>query len=109
MAVPHNDRRRRKAVASLVLALLAASKALMDTGATVGATGRGGAATGGGVAATRTAGGGRCCQACQAIGGVGRTPATARAPGVHPNQRGEKRRPYPSPAARRTSAAVTLR
>src|ERR1700679_874158 len=30
MAVPHSDSRRRKAAASVVLALLAASKALMD-------------------------------------------------------------------------------
>src|SRR5882762_9300138 len=36
MAVPHNDSRRRKAAASLVLALLAASNALMDTAAAAG-------------------------------------------------------------------------
>src|SRR5580704_14346688 len=37
MAVPHNDSKRRKAAASLVLALLAASKALMDTDVVAGA------------------------------------------------------------------------
>src|ERR1700730_5215118 len=42
MAVPHRDSRRRKAAASLVLALLAASNALMDAAigaAVVGAAG----------------------------------------------------------------------
>src|SRR5271166_2576257 len=50
MAVPHSDSKRRKAAASLVLALLAASKALMDTPAGAGKGGLGAAGIGAGAA-----------------------------------------------------------
>src|SRR5580700_521548 len=46
MAVPHSASRRRKAAASPVLALLAASKVLIDAVVGAGAVGAGGAAAG---------------------------------------------------------------
>src|SRR5271168_5387630 len=55
MAVPHSASRRRKAAASPVLALLAASKVLMDAAVGAGAAGAAGAAAGPGAAAPRAA------------------------------------------------------
>src|SRR5258706_8847854 len=66
MAVPHNDSRRRNAVASLVYALLAASNALMDA-ATGAAAGPGTDGLGGGEEGVTSAGNGT------AVAGGGRT------------------------------------
>src|SRR6266851_9696260 len=64
MAGPHNDSRRRKAAASLVLALLAASNALMDAGAVAAVADAGLPDT--------VAGGVPVARIC-AVAGVGRT------------------------------------
>src|ERR1700680_3791144 len=107
IAVPHSDRRRRKAAASPVLALLAASRVFMGTAAAagvgvawapdaaVGAWGTGftvGAGTDAGSTARR--GGEICrCHKSHPNKATPATPATPTAPATQPNHAGRNRRP----------------